>query len=50
MLLQASEAAISDEALVLLLDDIGLPEEARGPMLLRIRELRQGTRGTSNPS
>jgi hypothetical protein len=47
MLLQASEAAISDEVFVLLMERMGLDTEGAGRMLIGLRELRQGTRGTS---
>lgn len=50
MLLEAAEAAQSDEIMIKLLEKIGLPPEARGGMLLHLREIRQGTRGTSWPS
>jgi hypothetical protein len=50
MLLEAAEAAESDEIFVKLLEKTGLPAEAAGRMLLELRELRQGTRGTSWPS
>jgi hypothetical protein len=51
MLLESAEAAISDEIFVrLLVEQIGLPAEAAGRTLIELRELRQGTRGTSRPS
>lgn len=50
MLLEAAEAATSDEIMIRLLEGVGLPEEARGQMLLKLREIRQGTRGISHPS
>jgi hypothetical protein len=50
MLLEAAEAAMSDEIMVKLLEQVGLPPEARTGMLLHLREIRQGTRGTSWPS
>lgn len=47
----AIEAAISDEIFFkLLTGKVGLPEEVAGRMLLDLRELRQGTRGTVYPS
>lgn len=51
MLLEAAEAAVSDELFVKLLAKAGITDpEARGRMLIDLRELRQGTRGTSWPS
>ena len=51
MLLEAAEAAQSDEIMVkLLVEEVGLPPEAAGLTLLKLREIRQGTRGTSWPS
>jgi hypothetical protein len=51
MLLQASEAAQSDEIFVKLLDKFGITDpQKRGMLLLDLREMRQGTRGTSLPS
>ena len=50
MFLEAAEAAQSDEMMVKLLEQVGLPPEARAGMLLHLREIRQGTRGTSWPS
>lgn len=52
MLLEASEAAISDEIFLKLLKErVGIEDEQRlGYILLDLRELRQGTRGTSQPS
>lgn len=51
MLLQAAEAAVSDQLTVMLLKDVGLESpDAHGRILLKLRELRQGTRGISWPS
>lgn len=50
MLLEAAEAATSDEIFVALMDKIGIGLEHAGKMLLDLRELRQGTRGTSWPT
>jgi hypothetical protein len=50
MLLEAAEAATSDEILSTLLARLGLGPEARGRALMDLREIRQGTRGTSWPS
>lgn len=50
MLIEAAEAATSDEIFVkLLTEKIGLEldDHGRGGFLLELRELRQGTRGTS---
>lgn len=49
-LLEAAEAAMSDEIFVTLMQKMGLETEAAGAMLLELREIRQGTRGTSWPS
>lgn len=51
MLLEAAEAATSDEIFLQLLTHVGIDDaERRGRILLDLRELRQGTRGTSYPS
>ena len=50
MLIEASEAAQSDEIFIKLLDQMGIDAERGGRILLDLRELRQGTRGTSFPS
>jgi len=51
MLLEAAEAATSDEIFVKLLERIGIADQQRvGMILLDLRELRQGTRGISYPS
>jgi hypothetical protein len=50
MLLEAAEAATSDEIFVTLLEKIGIGIEAAGAALIDLREIRQGTRGTSWPS
>jgi hypothetical protein len=51
MLIEAAEAATSDEMLVKLLDRMGLDDaEARGRMLIELREIRQGSRDVSWPS
>jgi hypothetical protein len=51
MLLQGAEAAVSDQLTVALLKDVGLDNaDAHGQILMRLRELRQGTRGVSWPS
>lgn len=50
MLGGAIEAAISDEAFVRFLTaDLGMAFEATGPALVRLRELRQGSRDVVNP-
>jgi len=51
MLLQAAEAATSDEIVVGLLKKIGLTDPAQyGAILMDLRELRQGTRDVLYPS
>src|SRR5262245_32694956 len=51
MLLQAAEAAVSDEIFITLLRRFGIESnDQRGPILLELREIRQGTRGISWPS
>jgi hypothetical protein len=52
MLREAAEAATSDEVFVQLLVKLGVPNDPQmtGQVLLDLRELRQGTRGTSYPS
>ena len=51
MLIEAAEAAISDEVFVRLLEQMGVDDPQHyGRLLLELRELRQGTRGTSYPS
>lgn len=51
MLIEAAEAAASDEIFVKLLERIGVESvEQHGRILLELRELRQGTRGVSWPS
>jgi hypothetical protein len=51
MLLEAAEAATSDEMFIKMLDEIGISDpNARGNMLVKLREIRQGTRGVSWPS
>ena len=50
MLIEAAEAATSDEILMRLLERLGLPEEGKGPMLMELREIRQGTRDISRPN
>jgi hypothetical protein len=51
MLIEAAEAAISDQiVLKFLKDKIGLEDaHAQGAVLLDLREIRQGTRGISRP-
>lgn len=50
MLIEASEAAQSDEMFVALLERLGITEtEHLGRILIDLREIRQGTRGTSRP-
>jgi len=50
MLIEAAEAASSDEMIMKLLDRVGIENvEARGNMLIELREIRQGTRGTARP-
>ena len=50
MLLEAAEAATSDEIFVTMLEKIGIDTERAGHVLIDLREIRQGTRGTSWPS
>jgi len=51
MLLEAAEAATSDEIFVKLLrEKVGIDVERAGMVLIDLRELRQGTRGISWPS
>jgi hypothetical protein len=51
MLLQASEAAQSDEIFVKLLKRLGISDgERHSLILLDLREMRQGSRGTVHPS
>lgn len=50
MLLEAAEAATSDEIFVTMLEKIGIDTERAGRVLVDLREIRQGTRGTSWPS
>jgi len=50
MLIEAAEAAMSDEMFVTLLQRVGLDAAGQGRLLLQLREIRQGTRGTSWPS
>lgn len=52
MLIQASEAAISDEIVMKLLrEKVGLTDaNGLGAILVDLREIRQGTRGVSHPS
>ena len=50
MLLEAAEAATSDEIVVTLLEEIGIDTEGAGRLLIKLREIRQGTRGVSWPS
>lgn len=51
MLIEAAEAAQSDEIFLKLLKQIGISDlERQGRILLDLRELRQGTRGVSFPS
>jgi hypothetical protein len=51
MLLEAAEAAMSDEIFVTLLTErLGLERDAAARVLIDLREIRQGTRGTSWPS
>jgi hypothetical protein len=49
MLLEAAEAAESDEIMIGLLTQIGLTPEGQQRVLLDLRELRQGARGVSHP-
>jgi hypothetical protein len=49
MLLEAAEAATSDEIFVTMLEKIGIDRERAGHVLIDLREIRQGTRGTSWP-
>lgn len=50
MLLEASEAAMSDEIFVALLTDkLGIDPERAGMVLLDLREIRQGSRSTVYP-
>lgn len=49
-LLEAAEAAMSDEMFIKLLKNVGIADNERlGTILLDLREIRQGTRGTSWP-
>jgi hypothetical protein len=51
MLIEAAEAATSDEIVVTLLKRIGITEPDRlGHILVDLREIRQGTRGIARPS
>lgn len=51
MLLEAAEAATSDELFVTLLTErLGLGQDAAGRVLIDLREIRQGTRGIAWPS
>jgi hypothetical protein len=52
MLIEAAEAAISDQIVMTLLRDrVGITDPGRlGPILIDLREIRQGVRGTSWPS
>jgi len=51
MLLEAAEAATSDELFVKLLERVGITDPERvGRILLDLRELRHGTRGIAWPS
>lgn len=51
MLIEAAEAAMSDEMFVKLLEQLGLDSpEHRGRILIELREIRQGTRDISWPS
>jgi hypothetical protein len=50
MLLEAAEAASSDELFVRLLENIGIDTDLAGRILIDLREIRQGPRGTSWPS
>ena len=48
MLLQAAEAAQSDEVFMLMMKDLGVEDiQQQGMLLLKLREIRQGTKGTS---
>lgn len=50
MLIEAAEAAASDQIFVNLLERLGIDHpDAHGRILLDLREIRQGTRGTSRP-
>jgi hypothetical protein len=50
MLLQGSEAAISDEITIKLLEKVGIDDAHRqGTILLDLRELRQGSRDVVRP-
>lgn len=51
MLIEAAEAAASDEVFIRFLEQMGITEaDAHGQMLLQLREIRQGTREVSWPS
>jgi hypothetical protein len=50
MLLEAAEAATSDEIFVKMLEEIGIESDRAGLVLVKLREIRQGTRGVSWPS
>jgi len=50
MLIEAAEAAQSDEMFIQLLSRVGLDDaEARGRFLIELREIRQGSRGVVRP-
>jgi voltage-gated potassium channel Kch len=50
MLIEAAEAASSDEIFVKLLEKLGVTNsQAHGEILVDLREIRQGTRGISYP-
>jgi hypothetical protein len=51
MMIEAAEAAESDQIFIKLLESLGLNNpEAHGRILVDLREIRQGTRGVSFPS
>ena len=51
MLTEAIEAAISDELIMkFLTEKVGLPADKCARLLIEFRELRQGSKGTVNPS
>ena len=51
MLIESAEAAISDQCVIELLKRVGITsDDARGRILIDLREIRQGTRGIAWPT
>lgn len=48
-LIECAEAAMSDEMMITLFAEIGLPPENQQHVLMKLRQIRQGTRGASRP-